>query len=161
MTIKKNIKRTKIVLGSIILSFLLLNVVTHTISFFYFAKYKNQFIILQNDIPIGTRIILMVLILLISWFIARFIYVIMLSGEGSIFDAINSSLLIFFYLLLTAFTVLFGQMLTPFIIPFLFLIIFIFTLYVLWKFFGKLFLSVIVIFTIFVILITYFLINSQ
>lgn len=90
------------------------------------------------DLPFGSRLLIFLVGVGVSWWIARSLYWFLFSRKVEVDDAINTAYMFFFYLLLTVTTFSFLGVLGWYWFPLLFLILFIVSLLTLWNFLGGL-----------------------
>lgn len=134
----KSPKKIRMAIGLIFAGFLILNVIIHTMGIVVNLKAGKAFFILPADISFGIRIFLFLIGIVISWLLAQKVYKFMLEGECAVNESANTSFIVLFYILLTIATFAFLGALTWFWLPILLLILFIFSLFTLWRLLGGL-----------------------
>ncbi len=131
-------KRVRLAIGLLFAVFLIVNVIIQTMGIVSNLKSGQAFFLLPGDVSMGIRIILFLIGVGISWLLARQIYSFMLKGEISVNESANTAFTVLFCIALTITTFAFLGALAWFWLPVLLLILFMYTMFILWRLLGAL-----------------------
>lgn len=148
-------KRIGILIGFVFLFFILLNAVFHTLAV-HAGLYEHGVLhIVPDGTSIAVRLLLFLLGLAISWFGVRLFFQGLIGAEFDVSSSVNAALLLLSLLALTTAMLAFLGFVSWYWLPFLFLVLLLFSVFILWRLIGGAFTVLSVLVTIVAIALTW------
>src|SRR6266498_5344236 len=129
-------KRVRLFLGLFFALFLIVNAILSTIGVVAGLRGMQPLNLLPAETSPAVRLLIFVVGVGLSWLIGRMLYKSLINGEVAVGESTNTAYIMLFYLLLVFAAFCFIGVLNWFILPILFAILLIFSVFALWRLLG-------------------------
>lgn len=143
MAAPKNAQNVRNTLAVLFTVFLLIHAILQTLA--VIGGLKNTQILttpFNDESSPAMRLLLFLLGAAVSWFLSRMLYKFMVKGQLTVGDSTNASFVLLFYLLLIFATLAFLNAISWFWLPVFFLILLIYSAFILWSLAGATWMTV-------------------
>lgn len=136
MATKQKTQHVRLLLGIFFALFLIVNAILNTLAVVAGVRGAEPLTLMPSDTSPAVRLLIFVIGIVLSWLVGRTLYKFLINGELPVGDSTNTSYVMLFYLLMMFAGLSFLGILNWFLLPFLFLVLLVFSVFTLWRLIG-------------------------